>query len=65
MRLDLRGRLFLNKQALNELHNVHKVFNSERGNSYDNRLDEIEKKIRALFSLFIGYLLGHFLCHRQ
>lgn len=40
---------------------VKEVFHQERNDCYNHRLEEIEKKVRTLFVILLGFLIGHFL----
>lgn len=49
------------QQVSNKPDNLIGMLNNQGRSRDDDRLDKLEKKIRSLFTLFIGYLLGHFL----
>ena len=46
---------------MQERPNVPDMLQQERDDGDRQRLDQLEKKVRTLYALFFGFLLGHFL----
>lgn len=46
---------------MQERPNISDMLHQERNPSNSQRLENLEKKVRTLYALFFGFLLGHFL----
>lgn len=46
---------------MQERPNIPDMFHQKRDPGDSQRLEKLEKKVRTLYTLFFGFLLGHFL----